>query len=119
MKKIAFAVCAVALSAVFARAAADVAGTWNVDGDVYGNPVKFATVWKQSGEELSGTATLEGKDVPVKGTVKDKAVTFEFDSEHQGTTYHMVFTGAVGDDGGIKVAIAVAGVEGTFTAKKQ
>ena len=49
--------------------------------------------------------------------MKDKAVTFEFDSEHQGTTYHMVFTGAVGDDGGIKGAIAVAGVEGTFTAK--
>ncbi len=119
MRKIALALCAVALSAVFVCAAVDVAGTWNVDGDVYGNPVKFATVWKQSGEELSGTATLEGKDVPVKGTVKDKAVTFEFDSEHQGTTYHMVFSGAVGDDGGIKGSIAVAGVEGTFTAKKQ
>ena len=119
MRKIALALCAVALSGVFVCAAADVAGTWNVDGDVYGNPVKFATVWKQSGEELSGTATLEGKDVPVKGTVKDKAVTFEFDSEHQGTTYHMVFSGAVGDDGGIKGSIAVAGVEGTFTAKKQ
>ena len=119
MKKIALALCAVALSAVSVFAAVDVAGTWNVDGDVDGNPVKFATVWKQSGEELSGTATLEGKDVPVKGTVKDKAVTFEFDSEHQGTTYHMVFSGAVGDDGGIKGSIAVAGVEGTFTAKKQ
>ena len=41
MKRIALAVCAVALSAVFVCAAADVAGTWNVDGDVYGNPVKF------------------------------------------------------------------------------
>ena len=119
MKKFVLVLCAVALSAASVFAAADVAGTWNVDGDVYGNPVKFATVWKQSGEDLSGTATLEGKDVPVKGTVKDKAVTFEFDSEHQGTTYHMVFSGAVGDDGGIKGSIAVAGVEGTFTAKKQ
>jgi len=44
---------------------------------------------------------------------------FEFDTEHQGTTYHMVFSGSVGDDGGIKGSIAVAGVEGTFTAKKQ
>jgi len=29
-----------------------------------------------------------------------------------------VFTGMVGDDGGIKGTIAVAGVEGTFTAAK-
>ena len=51
--------------------------------------------------------------------MRPPTVTFEFDSEHQGTTYHMVFSGAVGDDGGIKGSIAVAGVEGTFTAKKQ
>ena len=46
-------------------------------------------------------------------------VTFEFDTVHEGTTYHMVFTGTVGDDGVLKGTIAVAGVEGTFTATKQ
>ena len=40
MKKLALAVVAVALTAVTVLAA-DVAGTWNVDGDVVGNPVKF------------------------------------------------------------------------------
>jgi len=38
---------------------------------------------------------------------------------NQGTTYHLVFTGTLGEDGGMKGTIAVAGVEGTFTAKKQ
>jgi hypothetical protein len=118
MKSIALSLCAVVL--VAATVLADgVAGTWSVDGDVVGNPVKFTTVWKQDGETLSGTATLEGKDVPVTGTVKDKAVTFEFDTEHEGSTYHLVFTGTVGDDGVLKGSIAVAGVEGTFTATKQ
>ena len=118
MKKIALALCAVAIAATTVLAD-DVAGTWNVDGDVVGNPVKFTTVWKQDGETLSGTATLEGKETPVTGTAKDKAVTFEFDTVHEGTTYHLVFTGTVGDDGVLKGSIAVAGVEGTFTATKQ
>jgi opacity protein-like surface antigen len=118
MKRFALALAAVALTAVTAFAA-DVAGTWNVDGDVVGNPVKFTTVWKQDGETLSGTATMEGKDVPVTGTVKDKAVTFEYDTDHEGTTYHLVFTGTLGENGAITGTIAVAGVEGTFTATKQ
>ncbi len=118
MKQIALAFVAAVLTSV-TLLAADVAGTWNVDGDVVGNPVKFTTVWKQDGEKLSGTATLEGKDTPVTGSVNDKTVTFEFDNDHEGTTYHLVFTGTLGDDGGLKGSIAVAGVEGTFTAKKQ
>ncbi len=118
MKKVALALCAFALAAVTVLAA-DVSGTWNVDGDVVGNPVKFPCVMKQDGEALTGTATLEGKEVPVKGSVKEKAVTFEFDNDHEGTTYHLVFSGTLGDDGGLKGTIAVAGVEGTFTAKKQ
>jgi hypothetical protein len=117
MKRTLLTLCIVGLAAVTA-VAADVAGTWNVDGDVVGNPVKFACTLTQDGEKLTGTATLEGKDIPVTGTAQDAAVTFEFDSEHQGTTYHLVFTGTVGDDGGLKGKIAVAGVEGTFTAKK-
>ena len=118
MRKLALAIVAVALTAVTVLAA-DVAGTWNVDGDVVGNPVKFTTVWKQDGETLSGMSTLEGKDTPVTGTVKDKTVTFEFDNDHEGTTYHLVFTGTLGDDGGSKGSIAVAGVEGPFTATKK
>jgi opacity protein-like surface antigen len=118
MKTVLLALCAAALAAVTVFAA-DVSGGWNVDGDVVGNPVKFAVTFKQDGEALTGTATLEGKDTPVTGSAKEKAVTFEFDTENQGTAYHLVFTGTLGDDGGMKGSIAVAGVEGTFTATKQ
>ena len=118
MKHVALALSAVALAAVTVLAI-DVSGTWDVDGDVVGNPVKFACTLKQDGEKLSGTARLEGKDVPVTGSVKENTVTFEYDADSQGTTYHLVFTGTLGDDGGMKGTIAVAGAEGTFTAKKQ
>jgi len=101
MKKLALAVVAVALTAVTVLAA-DVAGTWNVDGDVVGNAIKFTTVLKQDGETLSGTATVEGKDTPVTGTVKAKAITFGFDNNHEGTTYHPVSTGTLADNGGLR-----------------
>lgn len=117
MKKLALAVAVVALTAATALAA-DVAGTWSVEGEVYGNPVKFTTVWKQDGETLSGTAALASGEVPITGTVKEQAVTFEFDVEHEGMTHHMVFTGTLGDDAGLKGTIAVSGVEGTFTAHR-
>lgn len=117
MKKLLLTVCAVVLTLV-STLAADVSGTWKIDGDVYGNAVKFTTALKQDGETLTGTATLEGgKDVPVTGSVKDKTVSFEFDTADN--QYHLVFTGTLGDDGGIKGTIAVAGVEGVFAAVKQ
>jgi hypothetical protein len=119
MKNFLPTLCLVALAAATALAA-DVSGTWKVDGSVYGNPVKFSGALKQQGATLSGTATFEdGKAVPVTGSVSEKAVTFEFDAEHEGTTYHLVFTGTLGADGGLTGTIAVAGVEGTFTATKQ
>jgi hypothetical protein len=105
--------------AVAAVAAADISGTWNVDGDVVGNPVKFACALKQAGEKLSGTATIQGKEVPMTGSVKDRVVTFTFDVDHEGTTYNNVYTGKIGENGVIEGTIAVGGVEGTFTAKKQ
>jgi len=118
MKTALLVLCTAALATI-TLFAADVSGGWNVDGDVVGNPVKFAVTFKQDGETLAGTATLEGKDIPVTGSAKEKAVSFEFDAENQGTAYHLVFTGTLGDDGGMTGTIAVAGAEGTFTGKKQ
>ena len=114
-------VLAVALSFAInlAAAAADVSGTWNVDGDVVGNAVKFACTLKQDGEKLSGTANMQGKDIPMTGSVKGSTVSFTFDVDHEGTTYTNVFTGRLGDNGVIEGSIAVGGVEGSFTAKKQ
>jgi hypothetical protein len=99
--------------------AADPSGTWNVDGSVYGNAVKYACTIKQDGEKLTGTATLEGKDRPLTGTVKDNTVTWTFQVEYNGSPLDLVFTGTMDSDTDIKGKIAVMGVEGEFTAKRQ
>ena len=113
------AVLALALAPVV-TAAADVSGTWNVNGDVMSNPVVFVCTLTQAGETLTGTATFEGgKTAPVKGGVKDGTLTFQFDVDHEGQTYTNVFTGTLKDAGVIEGSIAVGGVEGSFTAKKQ
>lgn len=109
-------VLACVLTAVLTVSAADVAGTWNVTGDVVGNAVNFACTLTQEGEALTGTATFENREgtVPVKGTTKDGAVTFEFDVDG----YNLVFAGTLGEDGAITGTIEVSGAQGTFTAKK-
>ena len=118
MKSIASAVFVIALAA--AVSAADVSGTWDVNGDVQGHPVVFACELTQEGETLSGTAKIDVQDVPITGSVKEDSVTFELDAtDGQGITHHLVFTGTVGEDGEITGTIAVSGAEGYFTAKKQ
>jgi len=109
----------VVLAAATTVSAADVSGTWDVDGSVYGNAVKFPCTLKQAGGTLSGTAHVQDKDQPVTGTVEDKTVTFRFEVEYNGAPLEMVFTATLGSDQEMSGTIAVAGVSGDFTAKKQ
>jgi hypothetical protein len=102
-----------------AAAPADVGGTWNVEGDVMGNAVKFTCTLTQAGEKISGKGTIQGKEQPITGSIKDTAVTFEFDVDYEGNTYHNVYSGTLKDDKVIEGKIAVAGVEGVFAMKKQ
>jgi hypothetical protein len=105
-------------AAAFAAPVVDVSGDWKVDGDVVGNPVNFTLAVKQEGDKLSGKANLQGADLAVTGSVKDKGVVFEFDSPDQ--QYHLVFSGTLGDDEKtMSGSIAVAGVDGTFKAARQ
>jgi hypothetical protein len=100
-------------------AAPDVAGTWNTEGDVVGNAVKFTCTLKQDGEKITGSGVMQGKEQPITGSIKDKTVKFEFDVDYEGTTYHNVYTGTLKDDKVIEGKIEVAGVEGVFVMKKQ
>ena len=108
---------AVVLASV-ALSAADISGTWNVEGDVAGYPVKFACTLKQDDRTLTGTATIGGKEVTLTGSAKESVVTFTFDVDHEGTIYTNVFTGTLGDNGAIDGTIEVGRQVGTFNAKK-
>ena len=109
----------VVLTAAVTASAVDVSGTWDVDGSVYGNAVKFPCTLKQAGSTLSGTAHVQDKDQPLTGKVEDKTVTFRFEVEYNGAPLEMVFTATLASDKEMSGTIAVAGVSGDFTAKKQ
>jgi hypothetical protein len=109
---------ALAVSALAADAVT-IAGAWNVDGSVYGNAVKFDCTLAQEGDKLTGTAKIQEKDVPITGTVKDKEVTFQFEILYNNSPLTLVFTGTLASETDMKGTIAVAGVTGEFTAKRQ
>lgn len=109
----------VLVAATATASAADVSGTWNVDGNVYGNPVVFPCTVKQAAGELTGVAKIQEQDKPVTGTVVDKTVTLKFEVEYNGAPLELVFTGTLSSDTEMAGSIAVAGVTGEFTAKKQ
>ncbi len=110
---------AVVLLASTAAHAADMAGTWDVDGAVYGNPVKYSCAFTQDGDALTGTAHLGDKDYAVTGSTKDKAATWQFEVEYNGAPLTIVFNGTLTSDTAIAGKIAVAGVEGEFTGTKK
>jgi hypothetical protein len=99
--------------------AAQVSGTWDVDGSVAGHPVKFSCALKQSGAEVSGTAHVQEKDQPLTGTVKDQVVTFRFEVQHEGAPLEMVFTATLTSETTMSGSIAVAGAGGDFSAKRR
>jgi hypothetical protein len=115
MKRVLVTVLCLIAAATVTTFAADASGTWDVNGDVAGNPLIMTCVLKQDNDKLSGTAKVQGADTPLTGSIKDNAVSFEFDFAGG---YHLVFNGTVADKD-MKGSISVAGIEGTFTAKKQ
>ena len=109
-----------ALAAITTDAhAANLAGTWDVDGSVYGNAVKYTCALQQDGDTLTGKAHMDDKDYAVTGTTKDQAATWQFDVEYNGAPLTLVFSGTLSSDTAIKGKIAVAGVEGEFTDAKK
>lgn len=95
--------------------AASLSGSWDIDGDVMGHPVKFPVTLDQQGSTLAGKATIEGNAVTFTGTAEEKNVTWTMTIGE----YELVFTGVVETDDEIKGTIAVSGAEGVFTAKRQ
>ena len=101
------------------------AGTWKVDGDVQGNPVKMTCVLVEAEHKLTGTCTGAGDDPtarPVIGQITDKGAAWRFDSQYQGTPITLTMTGEL-IPGGTKmngsIAVSPFDAYGTFAAVKQ
>jgi len=103
----------------------DAAGTWTVDGDVQGTPVKMTCVLAVAEHKLTGTCAGAGDDPtarPVIGQLTGKGLSWRFDSQYQGTPITLTMTGEL-IPGGTKmngsIAVSPFDAYGTFAAVKQ
>jgi hypothetical protein len=99
----------------------DVTGKWlfSVTTDA-GTGTPTITL-KQSSDSLSGhySSQLFG-EIDFKGSIKEKAFTFAFTANVQGTSFTVTYKGTVEADDALKGTVDLGGQGGgTFTAKKQ
>ena len=104
-----------------ARTAA-VAGKWAMTLDISGvGPATPTLELKQDGEKITGTYTGRYGTFPLKGTLKGRAVTFDFTMNADGTDVSMSFAGEVSEDNlAMKGTASIVGLgEATWTARKE
>jgi hypothetical protein len=96
------------------------AGKWKIHSSIVGNDSDTDCTLTQTANEIGGSCkTAEGKDAKVTGKVDGQKVTWQFDSEYNGTPLTITYTATLPPTAG-KIAGTVAvdpfGVEGDFTA---
>jgi len=129
MKRIALAGMLLLSPALLAQAPSDAApqpsplGSWKVDGDVQGTPVKMTCTLKDADHKLAGTCTdpLTAKSLALEGEITPQGVVWSFDTEYQGSPITVWLRGSVSADGSKMsgtISVAPLNADGTFTATK-
>ena len=108
------------LTALHTAPAADsVAGTWQIKGDVAGNPLNTICTVAQTADSLSGSCDVgNGQPFPLSGVVKDGKVTIQHGGDYQGQELTIVYSGTLTSAKKIEGTVEVQpfGATGTFTA---
>ena len=111
-------VCGAATS--FAADSPSVTGKWKIHSSIAGNDSDSECTLTQTANDISGTCkTAEGADAKATGKVDGARVTWQFESEYNGTPLTIKYTATLDATAG-KIAGTVSvdpfGVEGDFTA---
>ena len=93
-------------------------GKWKIHNDIQGNESDVACTFTQKDKDLSGSCTTDNGDKPLSGKVDGKTITFQYDSEYEGTPLTAKYSGAL-DSAGAKlsgtVTVEAFSAEGDFT----
>jgi hypothetical protein len=110
---------ALATAAAVGAQATNVTGNWKLTIETPNGTGGPSVVFKQEGEELTGTYKGRFGDAPLKGTVKGKDIKFSVKVSAQGQDIQVDYEGTVdGDTMKGKVKFGEMG-EGNFTGKKE
>ncbi|GEM_PF-4406330 len=97
----------------------NVAGAWNIKGDIMGNPLEAVCTFEQDGATLGGICLMGGGEYALKGEVKDGKVTFEHSGgDYSGQALTLVYSATLAEPGKLQgdVTVDPFGVTGYFTA---
>ena len=110
---------AFALVSALAAPADSISGTWQIKGEVAGNPLNSTCTIVVAEAKVSGVCkNSEGKQDPIVGEVKDGKVVFEHGGDYQGQELKIIYTGTLASAKEMKGTIEVKpfDVSGEFTA---
>jgi hypothetical protein len=70
-----------------------VAGAWKVNADVSGNQSESNCTFTQKEADLSGSCVSDRGTVMVTGKVEGKTITWQFDTQYEGQTLTVYYSG--------------------------
>jgi hypothetical protein len=102
-------------------AAADVAGSWRLTGNIAGVAIDRACTIHQTENKIEGPCKNQVGEVVLHGEVDGKSVTWKYEAPYEGIKMMLVFRGTLESNSEIKGTIADADntVTGSFSAKRQ
>jgi hypothetical protein len=109
----------VALLASLAAPADSISGTWQIKGEVAGNPLNTTCTIAVAESKITGVCkNSEGTQNPITGEVKEGKVVFEHGGDYQGTELKIIYTATLPSAKEMKGTIEVSpfNVGGEFTA---
>ncbi len=97
-----------------------ISGHWKVHNSIVNNESDQDCVLNQKDNEITGTCKSDQSSVDIKGTVEDKKVTWQYNSDYSGMQLTLEYTGTLTDSGRIEGSVTVQpiGITGTFTASQ-
>lgn len=119
MKKLLAASVLVFASSAFAAGTPSLTGQWSVHNSIAGNESDQNCTFVQTDNKITGSCkSAEGKDLAVTGSVDGSKVTWQYESEYNGSPLTLVYTATLDESGKIagNVEVQPFSVTGDFTA---
>jgi hypothetical protein len=93
-------------------------GKWKVHNSIVGNESDQDCSFVQEGNDISGTCSLEQGTAKLTGKITDAKITWQYNTEYNGSPLTLVYTGTMDKDSKITGTVEVEpmSVSGDFTA---
>lgn len=120
MKRVFLTTAVLFASAVFAAAAPNPTGNWSIHQSIAGNDSDQDCSFVLIDNKLTGSckSTETSKAIPIQGALDGDKLTWQYESEYNGTALTIKYSATLGETGKISGTVDVDpfGVSGDFTA---